>query len=61
MVTRDFGQTANVKGSRDALRVDKAVGNHVDSVSIAILANPTRLDSETINDKIASLHFVYYF
>ena len=47
MVTRDFGQTANVKGSRDALRVDKAVGNHVDSVSIAILAKPESRDKRS--------------
>ena len=47
VVTRDFGQTANVKGSRDALRVDKAVGNHVDSVSIAILAKPESRDKRS--------------
>lgn len=47
VVTRDFGQTANVKGSRDALRVDKAVGNHIDSVSIAILAKPESRDKRS--------------
>lgn len=47
VTTRDFGQTANVKGSREGLRVDKAVGNHVDSVSIAILAKPESRDKRS--------------
>ena len=42
--TRDFGHQANMKPQRELLRVDKAVGNHIDSVSIAVLAKPESRD-----------------
>ena len=50
--TRDFGQTANVK-TREILRVDKAVGNHADCVSIGTLVKPESRDKRFL--------LLYYF
>jgi len=45
--TRDFGHQANIKSNSEVLRIDKAVGNHIEHVSIACLAKPESRDKRS--------------